>query len=362
MSLLKTTDRVVALYSTQSKIRVQECIDFHELIRSYGVSLFYFYIRKIRQINANSYFPEQMIDDIAKDFQVIKPKMVICSIDIKARHQSYLEKRWCCKILDRTELILKIFEQRASSSVGKLQVELALVAYQLSKLVRTWTHLERQKGGIGLRGGPGEKQIEIDRRLLRVKKKRIEERILKAKKTRRLNMKKRKDARVLNIALVGYTNAGKSTLFNVLTAKNDAKSQDLLFMTLDPLTRKVVFSDWRKEVSLTDTVGFIEHMPETLMEAFHATLVELVHADLILHVVDGSDPLYHKKQDSVLSSLRAIGADQIKLWTVFNKVDVFEDFHVHDDEVGPCYYVSAKTGQGIEKLKNAIASFEPDSA
>ena len=174
MSLLKTTDRIVALYASEHKIHRQACIDFHELIRAYGVSLFFFYIRRVRQISSHSYFSEQMVEDIAEDFKIFRPSLMIVSVDVKASHQSYLEKRWCCKILDRTELILRIFEMRAQSSVGKLQVELALVAYALSKLVRSWTHLERQKGGIGLRGGPGEKQIEIDRRLLRDKKKRIE--------------------------------------------------------------------------------------------------------------------------------------------------------------------------------------------
>ena len=359
MSHLKITDRTVALFTSETKIRRQNCIDFHELIRSYGVSPFFFYRRKIRQISSKSYFPEQMVLEIEKVLQSSKPTLLIVSVDLKARHHRYLEEKWCCKILDRTELILRIFEMRALSSVGKLQVEIALVAYQLSKLVRTWTHLERQKGGIGLRGGPGEKQIEIDRRLLRVKKKRIEQRIDKAKKTRMVNMKKRIDRHVLNVALVGYTNAGKSTLFNRLTGKEDAASQDLLFMTLDPLTRKLASGTEKRQISLTDTVGFIEDMPESLMEAFHATLVELLSADLILHVVDLSDELYYKKRDSVLSALEKMGANAIPRWTIFNKIDLNESVGSIPDLLGKSdqFYVSSKSSLGINRLKNAIVSF-----
>jgi GTP-binding protein HflX len=266
-----------------------------------------------------------------------------------------LEKALCCRVLDRTGLILDIFAQRARTHEGKLQVELAQLQHMSTRLVRGWTHLERQKGGIGLRG-PGETQLETDRRLLRARIKSITARLAKVEKQRAQGRRSRQRAEIPSVSLVGYTNAGKSTLFNRLTASS-AYAADQLFATLDPTLRRLEIPDCGPVV-LADTVGFIRHLPHKLVDAFRATLEEAVSADLLLHVVDAAsaDRLEHIEQ--VEAVLKEIGAEKVPRLEVFNKLDLLEQSpRVDRDASGRPLrvWVSANSGEGCELLTQCLA-------
>lgn len=259
-------------------------------------------------------------------------------------------------VVDRTELILDIFAQRARSNEGKLQVELARIEHQLSRLVRGWTHLERQRGGIGQRGGPGEKQIELDRRMLDAKARQLRARLDKLERQRRTRRRARSRREAFTVSLVGYTNAGKSTLFNALTGAG-TYAADQLFATLDTLTRRLRLGDG-SEIVLSDTVGFVRDLPHQLVEAFRATLEETAQADLLLHVVDASAPDRDEQVEQVERVLAEIGADQVPTIIVLNKIDAAGlSAEVYR---GPCGSIgkislSAVTGEGLEWLRGALA-------
>lgn len=277
--------------------------------------------------------------------------------------QRNLERHLGLPVNDRTLLILEIFAQRARSHEGKLQVELARLQYLSTRLVRRWSHLERQSGGIGMRGGPGEKQIELDRRLISDAIKRTKERLGKVKKQRATQRRQRERRDAFNISLVGYTNAGKSSLFNGLVkARNYAADQ--LFATLDTTTRQLYLGEAGRSVSLSDTVGFIRDLPHGLVDAFAATLQEAVDADLLLHVVDASNPAHPEQIASVMGVLKDIGADQISQILVFNKLDAMDpatvpiilvDLMELDGQSVPRIYVSARSGQGFPELRAMLA-------
>lgn len=277
--------------------------------------------------------------------------------------QRNLERHLGLPVNDRTLLILQIFAQRAKSHEGKLQVELARMQYLSTRLVRRWSHLERQSGGIGMRGGPGETQIELDRRMIGEAIKRTRERLAKVKRQRQTQRRRRERRDVFNISLVGYTNAGKSTLFNAL-AKARAYSADQLFATLDTTTRQLYLQECGSSVSLSDTVGFIRDLPHGLVDAFSATLQEAVDADLLLHVVDASNPDYPEQIDQVQRVLHEIEADGIPQLLVFNKLDALDDaarpLQVCDTcEVAgrdvPRVFVSARSGEGLPALRAMLA-------
>jgi GTP-binding protein HflX len=269
---------------------------------------------------------------------------------------------------DRTMLILQIFAQRARSHEGKLQVELARLQYLSTRLVRRWSHLERQRGGIGNRGGPGETQIELDRRMIGESIKRIRERLDKVKRQRSNQRRQRQRHHHVGISLVGYTNAGKSTLFNAMV-KARTYAADQLFATLDTTTRQLYLGDGHgrgQTVSLSDTVGFIRDLPHTLVDAFEATLQEAAQADLLLHVVDASHPDWTEQLAQVQSVLADIGAADIPQWLIFNKVDQLspdrrplqaEDVYDWDGRVLPRVFLSAVTGQGMAVLRQRLAEF-----
>lgn len=288
---------------------------------------------------------------------------VLFDQSLSPAQQRNLERHLGMPVNDRTLLILEIFAQRARSHEGKLQVELARLQYLSTRLVRRWSHLERQSGGIGMRGGPGETQIELDRRMIGEAIKRTKERLEKVKKQRATQRRQRERRDAFMISLVGYTNAGKSSLFNGLV-KARAYAADQLFATLDTTTRQLYLGEAGRSVSLSDTVGFIRDLPHGLVDAFAATLQEAADADLLLHVVDASNPSHPEQMASVMGVLRDIGADQVPQILVFNKLDAMEDASVPQlmsDRMEleglsvPRIYVSAKTGQGLPELRACLA-------
>jgi GTP-binding protein HflX len=266
-----------------------------------------------------------------------------------------LEKLTGRRVLDRNGLILDIFAQRARSFEGKLQVELAQLSHLATRLVRGWTHLERQKGGIGLRG-PGETQLETDRRLIAKRIRTLRGRLEKLGRQRDTGRHVRREVPVPTVALVGYTNAGKSTLFNALTG-SDSYVADQLFATLDPTVRKVKLAGVG-EVVLADTVGFVRSLPHELVAAFRSTLQEARDADLLLHVVDASDPLRDERIEQVREVLRGIGAGEIRELLVFNKIDLSQDMArtiIGADGVATQVWASAVSGAGLDGLREALA-------
>ncbi len=289
---------------------------------------------------------------------------VLFDQSLSPAQQRNLERHIELPVNDRTLLILEIFAQRARSHEGKLQVELAKLQYVSTRLVRRWSHLERQTGGIGARGGPGEKQIELDRRMIGDAIKRTRERLVKVKRQRSTQRRQRERRDTFNISLVGYTNAGKSTLFNALV-KARAYAADQLFATLDTTTRQLYLADAARSVSLSDTVGFIRDLPHGLVDAFQATLQEAVDADLLLHVVDASNPDFPEQMAQVERVLQEIGASDIPQILVFNKLDALPEERrprvlVDQYEVGgqllPRLFVSARSGDGLDELRRALAA------
>lgn len=282
--------------------------------------------------------------------------------------QRNLERHMGLPVNDRTLLILEIFAQRARSHEGKLQVELARLQYLSTRLVRRWSHLERQTGGAGVRGGPGEKQIELDRRMIDDAIKRTRERLVKVRRQRATQRRQRERRDTFNISLVGYTNAGKSTLFNALV-KARAYAADQLFATLDTTTRQLFLQDAEgghggRSVSLSDTVGFIRDLPHGLIDAFQATLHEAADADLLLHVVDAANPHHPEQVAEVQRVLHEIGAAEVPQLVVFNKIDALEPerrprllvdrFEVEGAQV-PRVFVSSATGEGLPELRRELA-------
>ncbi|MBL0422049.1 GTPase HflX [Ramlibacter sp. AW1] len=292
---------------------------------------------------------------------------VLFDQSLSPAQQRNLERHLGMPVNDRTLLILEIFAQRARSHEGKLQVELARLQYVSTRLVRRWSHLERQTGGAGVRGGPGEKQIELDRRMIGESIKRTRDRLEKVKKQRTTQRRQRERQGAFNISLVGYTNAGKSTLFNALV-KARAYAADQLFATLDTTTRQLYLGDGQgggRSVSLSDTVGFIRDLPHGLIDAFEATLREAADADLLLHVVDAANPNYPEQIAQVQKVLHEIGASDVPQLLVFNKVDALADSQQprsssdHFDLEGrhvPRLFVSGRTGDGLGGLRQMLAN------
>ena len=294
-------------------------------------------------------------DEIAALVAATEADVVIFNHELSPAQERNLERRLQCRVIDRTSLILDIFARRAHSAEGKLQVELAQLQHLSTRLVRGWTHLERQRGGVGMRG-PGEKQLETDRRLIGVRVKALRERLAKLGKQRRTQRRSRARQQVMSVALVGYTNAGKSTLFNALT-RAGAYAADQLFATLDTTTRKIYLPQ-AGEVVLSDTVGFITRLPHDLVAAFRATLEATAEADLLLHVIDSASPGRERQIEAVDKVLHEIGADAVPQLRVYNKLDLTGIAPgVGRDEYGKLQsvYVSAQTGAGLELLRDALS-------
>ena len=290
---------------------------------------------------------------------------VLFDQSLSPAQQRNLERHLGMPVNDRTMLILQIFAQRARSHEGKLQVELARLQYLSTRLVRRWSHLERQRGGIGTRGGPGETQIELDRRMIGESIKRTKDRLSKVKRQRNTQRKQRQRNQVFNVSLVGYTNAGKSTLFNSLVNAR-AYAADQLFATLDTTTRQLYLphdGGGGSHLSISDTVGFIRDLPHGLVDAFEATLQEATSADLLLHVVDASHPGYPEQIQQVMSVLKDIGADEVPQWLIFNKIDALpeerrpdfiQDQYLFDGLSIPRLFLSARSGLNLESLRQRL--------
>ena len=309
------------------------------------------------------------VDEIKMALHEQRSKVVVFDHQLSAAQARNLERALSggnseVRVFDRTDVILDIFAQRARSHEGKLQVELARLEHLSTRLVRGWTHLERQRGSLGKTGGPGEKQIELDRRMIGERVKKLKERIRKIERVRDTQRSARTRSGVLRVALVGYTNAGKSTLFNRL-ARSEAFVADKLFATLDTTTRRVYLGE-SAIVALSDTVGFIRDLPHSLVESFKATLEEAVQADLLLHVVDIANPGYREQIDAVNAVLEEIGAADVPQVLVYNKIDgvpgmqpeVLRDAHGKILNIK----VSAFTGVGIEPLREALADTVRDAS
>ena len=302
-------------------------------------------------------------DEIKFMAEQMGAKEVLFDQSLSPAQQRNLERHLGFPVNDRTLLILEIFGQRARSHDGKLQVELARLQYLSTRLVRRWSHLERQRGGIGTRGGPGETQIELDRRMISDAIKRTKERLSKVKKQRSTQRRQRDRRNSFNVSLVGYTNAGKSTLFNALV-KARAYAADQLFATLDTTTRQLYLGEAGRSASVSDTVGFIRDLPHGLIDAFQATLQEAADADLLLHVVDASNPNYPEQMNEVKRVLREIGAEDVPQWLIFNKIDnipperqPLEMFDLYEVDGVPLkrLFVSAQSGQGVPVLRQMLA-------
>jgi GTPase len=322
---------------------------------------------KRRVPDASLYIGSGKADEIQALAQAHGTSEVLFDQALSPSQQRNLERHIGMPVNDRVLLILDIFAQRARSHEGKLQVELAKLQYLSTRLVRRWSHLERQSGGIGMRGGPGETQIELDRRMIDDAIKRTRERLDKVKRQRQTQRRQRERRGAFNVSLVGYTNAGKSSLFNALV-KARAYAADQLFATLDTTTRQMYLGEVGRSVSLSDTVGFIRDLPHSLVDAFSATLQEARDADLLLHVVDASNPEYPEQIHNVMQVLHDIGAADIPQILVFNKLDAITpevrphqlaDWMELEGQTRPRIFLSAQTGEGLAGLRQMIAQHIP---
>lgn len=336
-------------------------IDFHEsleeirrLAASAGVTPVAEVKGRRQRPDAATYAGSGKVEEISETVRAEDASLVLFNYDLSPAQQRNLEKHFGCRVIDRTSLILDIFAQRARSHEGKLQVELAQLEHLATRLVRGWTHLERQKGGIGLRG-PGETQLETDRQLLRKRVKVLKEKLATVRRQRQTQRRARTRGPTFSVSLVGYTNAGKSTLFNRLTHA-DAYAADQLFATLDTTSRRINGTGGAAIV-LSDTVGFIRDLPHTLVESFQATLDETVRADLLLHVVDMGSPVRDDQMAEVNKVLTEIGADSVPQIIVYNKIDIAGlEPGVERNQYGRISSVclSAHTGVGNDLLRSLL--------
>ena len=350
-------------YDLDADSRLQEA---EGLALAIGIEIEESFVLPIREVRPNLLFGSGQVDNIRVACEQNEAELVIVDGALSPIQQRNLEEKLSRKVIDRTGLILEIFGERAATAEGRLQVELAHLDYQQSRLVRSWTHLERQRGGFGFLGGPGETQIEADRRMIRQRMGRLRKELEQVRKTRGLHRERRERAPWPVVALVGYTNAGKSTLFNSLTGA-EVMAEDLLFATLDPTMRAISLPGVEKAI-LSDTVGFISDLPTQLVAAFRATLEEVTAADIICHVRDISNPSTEAQKAQVLRVLRDLGvieeeggASSIPILEVWNKWDLLEQEQATEllclaDASDKVVTLSALSGQGVDKFVDKLGT------
>ncbi len=346
-------ERALLVHLNIYQIDHQDLEEFRLLAQSAGAEIIDMITGSRQKPDARLFVGKGKAEEIHQSVMTNDIDLVIFDHTLTPAQERNLERIFQCRVVDRTGLILDIFAQRARTFEGKLQVELAQLDHLASRLVRGWTHLERQKGGIGLRG-PGETQLETDRRLLQIRVGQLKERLNKVRQTRKQGRAARQKADIPTVSLVGYTNAGKSTMFNRL-AESDVYVANQLFATLDPTLRRL---EWQGlgPLVLADTVGFVRHLPHGLVESFRATLEETLEADLLLHVIDQSSPDRDDQIDAVEAVLQEIGAE-VPILRVYNKIDMSGDapsLHEGEPDVPDRVYVSARSGAGIDLLKQAV--------
>jgi GTP-binding protein HflX len=340
-------DRERARTRLDEAVRLAAAIDLDVVLRELVV---------VRRVVPATYLGKGKVDELKPLIGENKIDVVIVDTALSPVQQRNLERVWKCKVIDRTGLILEIFGERARTREGVLQVELAALGYQRSRLVRSWTHLERQRGGLGFVGGPGESQIELDRRRITERITKLKRELEDVRRTRSLHRDARNRYPYPVIALVGYTNAGKSTLFNRLTGAS-VEAVDKLFATLDPTMRMIELASGRR-VILADTVGFISDLPTTLVAAFRATLEEVLEADIVLHVRDGADPAFEEHKRDVETVLEEIGIDEAeraqRVIEVINKIDLLDPTRREALDSRRCHAISAVSGEGLTELLDTI--------
>ena len=341
-----------ALFVSDVKAREAEA---EGLVLAMGQDVVLLKTVKLSQFVSKSFFGKGTLEQLKEECQQVNAELLVVDMPISAVQQRNLEKILNLKVIDRTAVILEIFGQRAHTNEGKLQVELAHLTYQRSRLVRSWTHLERQRGGGGFLGGPGETQIELDRRHLDDRIVKIKKELEKVRKTRAIQRGARVKVPFPVAALVGYTNAGKFSLFNLITHA-DVFAQDMLFATLDPTMRKIAL-DKNCDIILSDTVGFISNLPHELVMAFRATLEEVLEADVIVHVIDVANPNYKEQRLDVLNVLHELGLSKIEFENryieVFNKIDLLDTSEKKNliDRIGHrTVALSALSGEGVDNF------------
>ncbi|ABK42805.1 GTP-binding protein, HSR1-related protein [Magnetococcus marinus MC-1] len=351
-------DRAILLQALEPKVTRDACQrlldELVHLSTTAGLEVHATQLLSLQKAVPATYFGSGQVEELARRIEEDEIDVAVVNHALTPIQQRNLEKKLNAKVVDRTGLILEIFAARARTREGIMQVELASLMYQQSRLVRSWTHLERQRGGVGLRGGPGERQIEVDRRLIRERIHKLKKQLEEVERTRALQRQPRQDIPLFTVALVGYTNAGKSTLFNLLT-RAGVLAEDKLFATLDPTMRAVDLPDGGR-ILLSDTVGFIRQLPHQLVAAFKATLEEVMSADMLLHVVDLSDPEWERYVESVNGVLQELEVQHTRTLTVYNKIDRLESRGILERELarGDTIGVSAQTGEGVEPLLSEL--------
>jgi len=343
------------LRSNQNDLEQFNSSEFIELARSSGLIVKHHIFSKQNFVSASHFLTKGKADELKNIVELENIKLVVLDCELSPSQERNLEKLLCARVLDRTGLILDIFAARAQSDIGKLQVELAQLSFLSTRLVRGWSHLERQKGGIGLRG-PGETQLETDRRLIGNRIKQLKKKLDKQHNQKNLNRYSRRKGSNKLVALVGYTNAGKTSLFNMLT-KGGLEAEDKLFATLDTTTRRADFKFKTLETVLfSDTVGFISNLPTKLVESFKATLDDLASADLLIHVIDAADTNRDykiKEVDLILDDLGVTSMPQIR---ALNKIDLIANEDIWPaNNLHPEIKISSKTGEGLKELKNIVS-------